>query len=243
MMRNDSHQLVGNVASFPGSSVVYNTPRFYLAVPWRKTRRRPRIIFTSSIRYCYLWRKWEANGVGVSGVDILAFWAGVKNGLAFISRPCLLCAVWHLFITTLGATPLHLDKGGGKIACSDTGLSLYGANLGLFILWKIDRSTSGPSPSELSLGASLLEAKYLYEYSSSLSYTTEQPYTCAFMIRGANNGDDLRSLPVVSCRNSHSLQVTIAPSPGRGRMVPQCGQNEGSVLKMDIAKVENYFVG
>lgn len=107
-------------------------------------------------------------------------------------------------------------------------------------------STSGPSPSELSLGASLLEAKYLYEYSSSLSYTTEQPYTCAFMIRhvrGANNGDDMRSSPVVSCRNSHSLQVTIAPSPGRGRMVPQCGQNEGSVLKMDIAKVENYFVG
>ena len=73
-------------------------------------------------------------------VDILAFGTGVKDSLAFISRPCLLCAVGHLFMTTLGATPLHLDNRGGRkkhvIACmlsysSDTGMSLYGAHLGL----------------------------------------------------------------------------------------------------------------
>ena len=54
------------------------------------------------------------------GVDILAFGTGVKDGLAFISRPCLLCAVGHFFITTLGTTPLHLDNRGGRFACFHT---------------------------------------------------------------------------------------------------------------------------
>ncbi len=37
-------------------------------------------------------------------------------------------------------------------------------------------------------------------------------------------------LPLVSCWKLQSLHVTVSLSPGRGSMVPQCGQKDGSVL-------------
>jgi len=41
---------------------------------------------------------------------ILALGTGVEDGLPLVSRSCLLCAVGHLLITTLGATPFHLHR-------------------------------------------------------------------------------------------------------------------------------------